>query len=400
MAVLGKPGRGEQQEDPRDDREYKDQLASIGSSIRQQEDFARSRIPREQIRARLARQGIEAKLRSQVKPVTDADVTASYNSYKLREIALLKGKLPEEQFKAHVAKIVAEIRSGGDFAKIARDNSDAPSKGAVQDISFDNRMMLPPEVRDALEKMKAGDVSPAIETSFAAFIVKLESVTPKLPANLNAKAKQARSNQIAQERETSLRMAFAQQLGAKQRVEVVEPELLAYWNLSQARQSFSNPVEYKRKLKMAIGALKRERARRPNNSIAICKLADLLNQDGQTEKAIGILYPMLEGANATIEGADLRMLLGDMLLKKGEKDRALAQYKVASEVAMNDQAIHQQLVMKFQQLKQPALVAQENKWLDDYRKRLAESKAMQGNAPGRPAPVAPVPVQPAPKPGQ
>ena len=85
-----------------------------------------------------------------------------------------------------------------------------------------------------------------------------------------------------------------------------------------------------------------------------------------------------------------------MLLKKGEKARAIQQYKTASEVAMNDLNLHQQLLTKFQQLKQPDLVAAENRWIADYNLRAAEMKKLQQKYP--PAPVGPggAPGQPMP----
>jgi len=402
-AVLGKLSRKRAAIDPRDDDEYRSELAASDSSLARQEEIARSKYPVSQIRAMLARQGIIAKIKSEIKPVTDADTTASYDVYKIRQIVLPGGKLPQEQLMSKANKIISAARSGADFAKLARENSPggrAGMQGSVIELTFESSYGYPQQAMDALKKMKPGDVSSPIQTDYGIFIVKLEGVAPRLPAKLDKKARDARRDQIGQMREMAASAVFQRQMTQNQKVEVLDPEILGYWQLYQAQRFAGNPAEMKKQRKMAINALMRARTERPNNTVAIAKLAQLLYEDGRTEESVRLLYPMLEGESATQEGADLRVLLGDMLVKKGEKERAIGQYRIASEVAMNDPAIHQQLVMKFQQLKRPDLVAAENRWIADYNTRLEQVKEMQKNAPGRPplggggTPPGPTPVPP------
>lgn len=391
-AVLGKLDKEQMELDPRRDKKYKQELASINSSLKQQEDFAKSRIPPEQVRGELAMEGIQAKIKKDIKPATEADITASYNVYRIRQIVLPPGK-SEEQTANLARKIVSEAKAGTDFAKLARDNSEGQSTGAGEttEYAFEMRFMFPPEVRDTITSLKPGAVGEPVATQFGTYIVKLDSVTPKVPEKLDKKAKDARRKEIAQDREMSAAMAFEQKLRKNQKVQVTDSELNAYWQLYEARQNFADQAEYQKRLKLAIASLEKAQKERPNNYIAVAKLADLLHQDGRTEQAVSILYPMLEGENATIEGADVRLLLGDMLTKTGEKDKALDQYKVASEVAHNDPAIHQQLLMKFQQLGKPELVAQEQKWLDDYQKQMEEFRAAQEEETRKSKPEAPKP---------
>ena len=384
-AVLGKLDRKGAAVDPRNDDEYKRELATINSSLALQIDIARSKYPESQVQARLAQQGLLARIKAGVKPVTDADITASYNIYKIRQIALPGGGLPQEQLMSKARKIAGEAASGADFAKLARENTPGPGgakAGAAIDYTFESSFGYPEPVKGAIEKLKPGQVSPAIETPYGIYIVKLESVTPKIPAKLDKKGRDARRDQIRQMREFAAGSELQREIMKSQKVQVLDAEMQGYWSLFQAQRA-PNPVEMKKQVKMAISALMRARQEHPNNYIAIAKLAQLLYEDGKTEESVRLLYPMLEGDTATQEGADLRMLLGDMLIKKGEKDRAIAQYKIASEVAMVDPNIHQQLIMKFQQLKRPDLVAAENKWMADYNKRLEDMKAMQRNLPAR-----------------
>lgn len=391
--VLGKPGKNEKRpEDPRDDRDYKQQLASIGSSVAQQEEFAKSRVPEDMIRAQIAQEGIQAKLKSTIKPVNDRDIEASYNVYKIRQIVLTAGSLPKEQVAARAKKIRDAAAGGEDFAKLARENSEGPSKdqGGLTDYSWENRWMLPPEVRDLVLKMKPGDVSKVVDTQFGSYIVKLEGVTPKMPAKLDKKARDARRKEIQQDREMMVQMDFQQKIASKQNVKVTDPELAGYWALYEAQKSFADKAAYEKQNKIAIASFKRAIKERSNNVVATVKLAQLLDQTGQTEEGIRLLYPILEGENATAEGADLRMLLGDMLFKKGENDKAIDQYELASEVApKTDPSVHYQLVAKFQQLKRPDLVANEQKIIDDFTKRMEEMRALQEKANPKPAPKAP-----------
>ncbi len=385
-AVLGKPGKKEHRpKDPRDDREYREALASMDSSIADQEQRAKSQISEEQIKAQIAQQGIERKIKQGIKPVTERDVKDSYNVYKIRQIFLTKGSLPQEQVSAKAKKIRDAAASGEDFAKLVKENSDGPGKqnGGETEYSFENRWMLPPQVRDIVQKMKPGDVSPVIDTQFGSYIVKLESVTPKLPAKLDKKTMAARRKEIQQDREMMASMAFQEKMASNQNVKVNDPELKAYWLLFDAQRSFADKAAYEKKMKMAVAELKRAVKEKPANTVAAAKLSQMLDQQGQTEQAIRLLYPMLEGDKANAEGADLRMLLGDMLAKKGEKEKAIQQYQVASEVVpradtQTYQQTHQMLIAKFQQLKRPDLAANEQKLLDDYTKQL---EAMQKNAP-------------------
>ncbi|MCX8053591.1 MAG: SurA N-terminal domain-containing protein [Armatimonadetes bacterium] len=393
-AVLGKLSRKRSAIDPREDAEYRSALAAADSSLAQQEEFARRKYPESQVRAMLAAQGVMRKL---VKPVTDADVIASYNVYKIRQIFLPSGKLPPEQLMNKAEKIVTAARSGADFAKLARENAPGQmtTAGEIVNLTFEASFGYPQEILEALSKMKPGEVSSPVETSFGILIVKLESVESKLPAKLDKKAKDERRRQIEQMRQMEASQELQRRISQNQKVQVLDPEILGYWHLLQAQRAMGNQAEYKRLRKAAINAFMRVRAER-DNPIVVAKLAQLLFEEGRVDESIRLLYPMLEGENATQEGADLRLLLGDMFIKKGDKERAIAQYKIASEVAMNDPGVHHQLVMKFQQLKRPDLVAAENKWLADFelrRKQFEETQRRAGRrtVPGGGMPPTPVP---------
>ncbi|MEN6357532.1 MAG: SurA N-terminal domain-containing protein [Armatimonadota bacterium] len=372
--------------DPRDDSKFKRELSSIGQSIGVMEDAIREKIPADDIRAKLAYEGIQNKIEKSLKPVSEQDVTDSYNVYKIRQISFLKGMMPEDQLKTRINKIMTEIRGGADFAKIAKENSQGSlmNSSSATEYSFDTRWSLPAQVRDAIAKLEPGGVSSPIKTDYGTFIVKLESVTPKLPAKMDKKTNADRRKQIADDRKMAGLMTFQTQMQKDENVKVSDPELRAYWLIVKSRTAFTDPTKSMKMSADAINALKKARANRLDNQMINAKLAQLLYENGKVKEGLDILYPLVEGANDTIDTPDLRILLGDMLMAQAAKDKpeqkaattakALEQYKTASDVAHNDRASHEQLVTKFQQLKHPELVAAEQKWLADYDKR---AKAMQ-----------------------
>jgi tetratricopeptide (TPR) repeat protein len=294
------------------------------------------------------------------------------------------------------AKVQSAASAGQDFAKLATDNTSDPAgkrTGGAAEFSFETRFMLPQSVRDAIQKMSPGQVSKVLDTPQGIYIVKLESVQARVPAKLDDKAKKARKDELTQDRQMVVAAEFREQLQRGQKVEVSDPEFLAYWQLMGAMSAGSDPQEYGKQMKLAISSLRKASGGRANNYVHI-QLARLLDRDGQTAEAVRILYPMLEGKDASVEGADLRILLGDMLMKtgaKGDKERALAQYQEAGEVAPHDPEIHQQLLGKFKELKRPDLVAKEEAWMADFLQRMAQMQEMrkkQAPAPGK-APSAP-----------
>lgn len=71
-------------------------------------------------------------------------------------------------------KLAEEARDGGDFAKLAEENSTGPSAASGGDIGwFSDGMMVAP-FYEAVEKMDKGDISDPVETQFGWHVIKLE----------------------------------------------------------------------------------------------------------------------------------------------------------------------------------------------------------------------------------
>lgn len=82
---------------------------------------------------------------------------------------------PEEKTaaKAKIDGLLKQVKAGGDFAALARENSDCPSKAKGGDLGFFERSSMVKEFADAAFAMKVGQVSNVVETQFGYHIIKV-----------------------------------------------------------------------------------------------------------------------------------------------------------------------------------------------------------------------------------
>ncbi|WP_353235163.1 peptidylprolyl isomerase [Diaphorobacter ruginosibacter] len=91
---------------------------------------------------------------------------------------LIEGDTPESRDKAE--KLLAQIKGGADFAKLATDNSQDPGSAAKGgDLGFAPSSRYVPEFGKAMDELKnKGDVSGLVQTKFGWHILKLEERRP------------------------------------------------------------------------------------------------------------------------------------------------------------------------------------------------------------------------------
>jgi peptidyl-prolyl cis-trans isomerase C len=75
--------------------------------------------------------------------------------------------------KAKITKLLAQVKEGGDFATLAKENSDCPSKDRGGDLGYFDRSTMVKEFADAAFAMKVGQVSEVVETQFGYHIIKV-----------------------------------------------------------------------------------------------------------------------------------------------------------------------------------------------------------------------------------
>lgn len=86
--------------------------------------------------------------------------------------------------KAAAEKVLAQIKSGADFAALAKQFSEDSSKGKGGDLGFFGRGQMVAPFEDAVFSLQAGAVSGVIETPFGYHIVKLEEIRPAASRSL------------------------------------------------------------------------------------------------------------------------------------------------------------------------------------------------------------------------
>lgn len=107
--------------------------------------------------------------------------------------------------RAKAEEVLAQVKSGADFAELAKTHSTCPSKQRGGDLGFfDNKQMVP-EFSKAAFSQKPGEVSDVVETKFGYHIIKL---TDRKEAGVSS-FEQEKSN-IIKRLEGSKKQAFTQ----------------------------------------------------------------------------------------------------------------------------------------------------------------------------------------------
>jgi peptidyl-prolyl cis-trans isomerase SurA len=151
------------------DEELKHTLAAEGLTI---EDY-RSRMREQIVRSRLVNLEIKSKI-----VITKDDVKAYYKDhqeefqggkkYRLRNILMEIPSYADESQQLEIRKkmedILAKIRKGQSFEKLAAQYSRSSSAAEGGDLGVFSSEVLAPELQEALKKMKSGQVTPVMKT--------------------------------------------------------------------------------------------------------------------------------------------------------------------------------------------------------------------------------------------
>ncbi len=107
--------------------------------------------------------------------------------------------------------VVAEARSGKDFAALARQYSTDPSKDQGGDLGFVTRQQFEGPIGDALFAMKVGEVSAPVKSQYGYHILKLEEIQPtqerpfaEVRAELDSQYRQERAAELFGERQDQI----------------------------------------------------------------------------------------------------------------------------------------------------------------------------------------------------
>jgi len=119
--------------------------------------------------------------------------------------------------KAKAEKLLKQVKDGGDFAAIAKENSDCPSAAQGGDLGLFSRGRMVPAFENAAFAMKVGDVSEIVETQFGYHIIK---VTERKDAGVTSfdEAKTGITERLSNERRNTATKQYIQSLKEKAKV--------------------------------------------------------------------------------------------------------------------------------------------------------------------------------------
>jgi len=328
---------------------------------------------------------LETQLSDSVVTIDDKRLTESYRQLKVRQILIRVDPTPEPQARHKAEGILKRIKAGADFATLAREFSEDPlSKSKGGDMGF-----VSPAFDKDLQGLKVGQTSGALRTSEGYRIVKVEDSKLELPKDFEKKKKQYR-DQLRTALENQAKSEFYQKVQKAAKVQVFDPELKGYWLAGQAQQNpMMPPSERDRLLQQAVIALRKANR---DDAAPATKLAEIYAMQGKRDQAIAVLADILDVRTIT-EGADLRLMLAQLYLEKGEKAKAKSNLQIATDAAYTDPDlnIHYQLMMTFKRMGESELAAKEEQRIKELSERM---RAL--NPPGAP-PTGPG-SRPAPKP--
>jgi peptidyl-prolyl cis-trans isomerase C len=120
--------------------------------------------------------------------------------------------------KEKAEKLLKQVKEGGDFAAIAKENSDCPSKAKGGDLGFFERGAMVKEFSDAAFAMQVGQVSDIVETQFGYHIIK---ATDRKPAGLTPfeKARPDIVKMLGQTRKSRLYKQYIDKMRAEAKIE-------------------------------------------------------------------------------------------------------------------------------------------------------------------------------------
>ncbi len=127
------------------------------------------------------------------------------NDYKENTLSVVQQRLQ---------KLIDQLVEGGDFAKLAAENSECPTAMNGGEVGTVSRGQLYPEIDDVLFEMEAGDFAGPVQTEIGFHLVKCEEVIPGTQASL-FEAKAQIANYLLEKKRVHRQRLWLQQLETK-----------------------------------------------------------------------------------------------------------------------------------------------------------------------------------------
>jgi peptidyl-prolyl cis-trans isomerase C len=126
----------------------------------------------------------------------------------------------KQKIRASLEPVLKQVKAGGDFAELAKKNSEDGSAQAGGDLNYFGPGQMVPEFEKVAFQLKPGETSDIVETKFGYHIIK---VTDRRPGRTIpfAEVKEQIANFLKQQRQQEKANALIEQLKAKSRIEIL-----------------------------------------------------------------------------------------------------------------------------------------------------------------------------------
>jgi len=311
---------------------------------------------------------------------SDEELKRSYDLLTIRHILVSTGNRTEEQARKRAEEILQKVRSGADFAKLAKEFSDDPgskqnggSLGAIPRSQV--AALFVPEFAKAVEALQPGQVSDLVKTQYGFHIIRLDGVKPNVPADFE-KNKTEYAKQYVETLRNAKWQQYLAQLRRTAKIEILDPEIKAYEVLDELSRKAGTP-EYGAALDKAIAAFEKATQEMPSAE-AMVVLGELYRAQSEMpglaeparKKARENAITAWQNALQRIESVQLRMRLAELYRKNKQDDLAIKQYEEVGKIAWDKPEIHAQLKSIYKQMGRQHLVQKEIEWEKKYQERM------------------------------
>lgn len=116
--------------------------------------------------------------------------------------------------------VIERINRGDDFAELAKELSQGPSKTKGGDLGYFSKGQMVPEFEKAALVLKKGEISEPVQTNFGWHVIKLEDIRDRKPPTFDEVKERIIASLVQKKAQEVL-----QTLRAKAKVEIVDPEI-------------------------------------------------------------------------------------------------------------------------------------------------------------------------------
>jgi peptidyl-prolyl cis-trans isomerase C len=212
----------------KNEEDYQKQIKDLNYT----EDVLKSQIKKTKIIQQLIEKNVVSTI-----VIPDSELKAYYDSHpdefkrperaRARHILVKVDANASEADKTAARKkidgIQAQLKKGGDFAKLATENSDCPSSKNGGDLGFFTRGQMVKPFEDAAFALKPGGVSGVVETQFGYHIIKLEEKEPAASLSFE-QVKDELQQKLKQSKVRDALKAYIESIKNKGKVEIAKLE--------------------------------------------------------------------------------------------------------------------------------------------------------------------------------